>query len=211
MVGVYIRAIIVALLVVAEHHLVFSGVVTHCNTGIAYRILITDIESHCGILAHHAILCKDHLQRGDHHLGLAACIEYQAGGMLARCRKKFGSIHHETATIVNVGQYVIDYKVTFVTTETRIAVFLRLHLCAQHILHPTQNGIAEIMRIHQTHAVGAELWKLGLGLVLAKLSIAGFGSKARTRPVDAATLALPQILFVVVYTRGTIDYILVLG
>ena len=44
-VGVDIGAVVVALLVVAEHHPVLGSIIAHRDAGVAYRVVLADIES----------------------------------------------------------------------------------------------------------------------------------------------------------------------
>ena len=218
-VAVYVQLVIrvgvgtveVALRVVDEAHLVVSRRVAHRDAGVGYRVGVTHIEGHCRILAHYTLRRDGELLRRNTQLTLAATLEYKARRMLAARGNELRAVHHEAAAVVHIGHYVRYHKVTLVAAEARIAVLTGLHGGAQRLLHTPHDGLAEVVRVHQPRRVGSELGELGLRLVARQLGIAGFGSEARAAPVNAATLAAPQLFFVVVASRGAMYGAAVLG
>ena len=203
-VGVAVRAVVVAFAAVEQYHLLVHAVVSHHDAVVGDGV-VGQVDLDTGVLA-------DHLAGGDGELGAlhrdegaAVAMEDKCGGILGVGGDKLGTIHHEAAAVIHVGQDVRQAEVALVAAELGKTVFLGLHLGAQRLFDMTVDGRGEVVGVGEPHRVSREFGELGDGLVAVQLCPTHRGRKTGTIPVEAASPTLPLEVEVVIFACRAVD------
>ncbi len=203
-VAVVVGAVVVAFGVVGECHLSVLDQVAHQYARVADGV-VAEVEPDGGALGGEHVGREREFGGAHHEEGPALAVENHGGGVLLVVGDEAGAVHHEAALEVHAGHHFFEFEVALVGAELGEAVLVGGEADVQLLLHPPPDGLLEVGGVDKLHRVGREFGELGYRLVLVEVGIADSRRKAAAFPRQAAAFAPPQVVEVVIDSRGAVD------